>query len=348
MKKYKFVAASSLLLVLTACSSSSTDSNSPGNADSLFPASFDHRVSSISFDYDKDGSIDRSVRYNYDENGRMIQRISENEEGAIDTTTFLYFDDDLIEIRSDGETEKYGYENGRVVSYEYLYAANEIYNEETFYYYDNNGRLTSVIGDNNFYYSDDCETALEFGETEQDPTELSITYANGRIANISSTDGVFSSTYSYNSSNQPIRIEDKYSCYDEPEVTLLQYNSEGTMVSREFISEFFSTKFEAVYDNNGKAIRTVNTDRDFPGAEPDSTTTDEYTYNEENLVISIDSTTVDPDPGFLVTPSYLATIEYESETCLTAPIVNPLSLATLTNFNIDIKRNDPSLCNLPL
>lgn len=347
MHNFKLIAIFSSLFI-AACSSDSDTSSSDstaGGIGSTFPASFDNRVTSISFDYDKNGSIDRIERFGYDESGRIIQKTVEDAGGSIDTSTYLYFEDDLIEIQSESAVEKYGYESGRVVSYQYIYGANENDEEDTLFYYDGNGRLSGVFGNNSLYYGDDCDSSTSFEPTIVEPPELNIIYANSRIANINSEDGVFTSAYTYNSNNQLSEIEENYSCAT-PDITRLEYDSAGRILSLETTTEFYITTLEATYDNAGKVTRTVSTDGDI-FSEPETITAD-YIYNEQDLIVSIDSTTVDPNPSFFISPSFIATIEYEAESCLTAVTVNPLKLATLTNFELNVRRNDALLCTFPL
>lgn len=347
-----------VLLTITACSSSNGEGEASSNDTLPFPSSFDTRVTSISIDIDKNGTIDSIQRYEYDENGRIRSKTLERDGELVDTTTYTHFDGDLIAIESDDERQEYGYENGQVVSYNYLNKFDDVYNTQTLFLYEG-GQLTNTIGETSLYDDDECDlisTSTDAADTTDEP-ELSITYAGNRVSKITSANGVFAADFVYNANSQLTRITDRYKCDDQFEIDSqenidsiksFEYDSAGRLNLATNDYRFGRQTIEVFYDDNGRLSSLVETDVESFSNTVESTTTADYFYNDEGQIVSIDSTTVEPDPGFFITPSYIATIEYESESCVTAVTVDPLKLATIDSFRAATVRNDPLLCTYPL
>jgi len=340
-------------------------------------------VTSISFDFEKDGSIDRVERFSYDEQGRITSESIESDGQMRGGTSYTYFEDDLIKVETQFDVTNIGYENGRVVSIDLVDNANEEFNSQTLYLYDNSGRLTGTVGDTYLYQNDDC-LITPSGADEADPeaAELTIAYAGNRISRISSDDGNFAIDFNYNSSNQLSGTTDRFKCDDFDDfdsdffgfgsgsdnddtsaiddtatidddqfidqTNVLGYDDAGRLISSNTSDSFDENRLSVVYDNLGRVSSVTDTDVD--GFQDDSieTTTVVYTYNDQDLIVSIDSTSVDSDPGIFVTPSFIATIEYENESCVTAVTIDPLVLATVNSFQSVVTRQDPLLCTYPV
>lgn len=333
-------------LTLTACSSSSGggESGNP-NSDSRFPVQLDQRVVSISTDVEKDGSIDQVERFNYDDIGRIKNKTTEFSDGRDNRVTdYVYFDDDLIEIKTNSYTIKYLYENDRVVMRQLIDGSDEKYNEETNFLFDNNGRLVGTLGYNNIYDVSECRlTAVTNAELESD-VGLTLNYEGNRLSTITSDDSVYSATLDYNTNNQFTQLSESYDCFDELETLKLVYDSSGRIISSTDNDGFYLTEDEFLYDSNGRLVTYVTTF--YAGSSTfDDRTTQTQTYNEQGQLSTVESTTVDNNPGFFIQPSFISTIEYENESCVVAIAADPLSLALLDSLGAKYDANSTQLCS---
>jgi len=346
-----------IVLALTACgggnnSGSGTESE-PGteneesttDTSARFPASFANRISRINIDFDNDGTIDRVQSYTYDEQGRITSETLEGEDGGVTSTdTYIYSGDNLVQVnQNDDVIQTYIYENDRVVSRQLT----DLFDQssfETFYQYDDNGRLVGTTGETDIYEEDECRLV---GEALESPAQLSIQYAGDRVSSIESDNGEYTLSFTYDSDSRLTQITQSYSCNDFPDITRLTYDSDGRISAYTTQDMFASSTFDVSYDSAGRVNRTIDIDLDFSGM-PELTRTIDYIYNDQGLNTVQDSTTVDLDPGFLTTPSFIATLEYDDESCVTAIAVEPLRLVTLDAFAPVIVRDDPFLCTLPV
>lgn len=335
-------------LTLTACSSSSSSSGGDTgnqNIDSRFPVQLDQRVVSISTDVEKDGSIDQVERFNYDDMGRIKNKTTEFSDGRDNRVTdYVYFDNDLIKIKTNSYTIKYLYENDRVVMRQLIDGSDEKYNEETNFLFDNNGRLVGTLGDNNIYNVSECSlTAVTNVELESD-VGLTLNYEGNRLSSITSDDNVYRATLDYNTNNRFTQLSESYDCFDEIETFKLVYDSSGRLVSSTDNDGFYLTEDEFSYDSAGRLVTYVSTD--YAGSSVfEERTTAIQSYNDQGLISMLESTTEDNNPGFFIQPSFISTFEYENESCVVAITTNPLMTALLDSLVARYSVNDPLLCN---
>lgn len=138
-----------------------------------------------------------------------------------------------------------------------------------------------------------------------------------------------------------------YECFDDNETIKLVYDASGRVISNTSDDGYYITESEYAYDSEGRLITLVTTD--YAGSFTfQERITENITYNDQNLLSTLESTTEDNDPGFFVTPSYISTIEYEFESCVVGISVNPLLTVLFDAIGTNNSLEDPLLCNYVL
>ena len=351
-------------LSINACSSGSGGNDTPTT--NRFPTHIDQRITSISTDIDKDGSIDQMERFSYDEMDRIKTRTIEYMDSRKDSVTeYIYADNNLIEIKRNSDSNQYLYENGRVVTHLYIDSIDETYNTETNFIYDDSGRLSGVLGETDLYDPNECDViALEIDLAVSIPG-LNLNYSGNRLSTITSDDGSYTATFTFNDKNQFSSLIETYQCeqitgaeavvgIELPEdfsaESRFTYDDAGRVVLISSREAFYEDENEITYDSAGRPLNYISTYYD-GSPSFDERITQTFTYNEQGLLSTLESTTEDNSPGFFFTPNYISTLEYENKRCVVAIGVNPLILATLDTLGTSRTanaQNESLLCAYPL
>jgi len=328
--------AAFVLLTLTACSDSKNDSSEPvtGGTTPLQASaeSVPDRLKTMSFDYDRDGTINEMWSYNYDSAGRIVSReISDIDDPSNNRTiTFNYEGNNLVsKVSSSGAQDTHVYDNaGRVISSQRHWDGLHEYD------YDSSGRLVSSRGSDfvGTCDDDDLTTTIDGNQMES----LSYTYQGdllsrvkgqfytldiaytdrGRINKLIETcrESVeYNTVFSYNDINQLTKFEDfeidkEFDLVFDNSITNINYNDEGLIESLETI------------DDSGTSTITI-------------------THTPEGYPLTQDLVNTEQSSTFFVIRDYSIMFDYEDASCQIAFSANPTLIPFLDvslqgrNFN---------------
>lgn len=330
------------------------------------PDFFNHRIVSISVDSNSPDINGQVTRYEYDNEGRIISEMDEYGDGLTGfTSNYLYSNDDLIEIISlsgtgtgigsgtgpgtpTGTGMRFQYENGLLTSSS-SYGADSL--DETFYSYDNEGRVIGAIGDNGWYDKSTC------GNPHPDAMSveaISINYIGNAISEIVSNDGLYTANFSYNSTGNLTEVLESYTCYESTgsinySITFdFFYDGAGRVLSiQKMTSNGYMNEELFTYNQAGHIKSSVITE----GIEGDyfrSRITDNWSYNELGHPISVHSKEEGDSIFGAINSESTFTVEYENKKCKVAISAEPIVLATLETISPAYVTNDPRLCTFPL
>ena len=260
---------------------------------------------------------------------------------------FLYSEGNLVEIQNGNSVTSLTYTDGLLTNYQFTDIA---YEEFSSYTYDGSGRLIGVNGENTLFVDDDCDMAFLDAEDPNRGQNLTLTYANNRISSIDSSDNVVKQSYEYNTAGLVTRITGTYACSGSDfisEITLEFFYDSNSLPSRSVItSPEYIDESVATRDETGRVIKTVATEINRFDNSVEAMTTQNISYNEQGLPLSI-ATSTQPSSSFF--PDYTSTINYEEQSCRVAYSANPLKLvSTGAIINQTLTLDDPATCLYPL
>jgi len=177
----------------------------------------------MSFDYDRDGTINEVWSFNYDSTGRIASReISDIDNPTNNyTITFNYDGNNLIsKVSSTGDQDTHIYDTaGRVIS------SQRHWDGLHEYAYDANGRLISSTGADFIGVCDDDDPDVLINSEQ--PATLSYTYQNNLLSGITGSDRFYTMDIDYTDRGS-IRSVDEDCGYGVEYKTVLSYNDKMT------------------------------------------------------------------------------------------------------------------------
>ncbi len=323
-----------LALVVSGCGGGGSSSESvPESVLAGLPVQSSQRISTISFEFSDDASVDRQISYLYDDSGR-VSRIVDTEpndpSSVARVTEYEYSADGVTRVnieRADFSTT-ISYEAGLVSD------ISDSDGEQQTYSYDNNQRL--VVAVENERLCDDFELlAIGLSTSEFD-------YEDGLLSSITTTDDLGNTLLiraNYNAQDQPVQLIRTESCVDddllinEIEELSFSYDDAGTpsgIQSNSFINDTILISSESTSitrDDQGRVIEIV--ERDDLDNTIDETRTISYGLNG---LPSIEVVEFNNPSLFVVRPATTITYTYEEASCVLSYAISPERLAVVSSL----------------
>ena len=337
-----FIPVAVLLLTLSACSSDSdsdtaansgADTNGGTNTESPEPVPF--RVVAIEDDFGNDLDLDQRIDLDYDGTGRVLSvTLTEFTAGSAtnEVTSFTYDGNNLVARMDPFQMVNYIIEDDRVVAIEGDFSG------DVSFTYDDEGRITEVVGDT-FFFDDDCVILTPAGA---DPVSAAPQYSldydvQGRLAMITGSFGDITSI-SYNSNGRVDTLTNSGECIS-PGVgtTRFTYNSanlpiraEGSSVS--VVGDEETATIDISYDGD-RPVRVVFTDTSVEFGT--NVITQDFRYNSDGLLEQTVSTFESNDPLLgMATFSQSRTFIYENQSCVQQTNASPVDLLIASNLQV--------------
>lgn len=339
------------VISLTSCGGSSGGSGISNDGSASTATTIPVRLTSVSYDLERDGSVDRITNYSYDDQGRIVSRQIEDLADAEDSYTVTYeYEGELLisKTSSRGAKDTHTYENGRLIM------SMRHWDGEHRYTYDDSGLLVSTSGED-FLYDDDCGYfSFDSGESIPVPV-FNVRYNGDKITSAITENEEYSISFEYNSRGQIDAMTRGCGPTDaKPDVTEFLYDSNNRLAGTQTLNGFdaivgsvFSVdSTEIERDTSGKVIKIV----DIEGGSQGETTTTTIDYNENGYVNAQDVVVTNrPEFQLFRTPDQSIIFNYEEKSCKIAWSSNPAKLLITDVLTaVSLPENNALSCVYPL
>jgi len=348
---YKFFAFVLVYLLLAGCSSGDDEVAAAGVSNDGVPSTMSKRPSSISYDWERDGTVNLVWRFNYDDKGRIVSREIEDLDDPSNNATvnFEYKDGKLIRKVLDGTVrDEHTYADDKLVS------SKRHWDGEHTYAYDAAGKLISSTGED-YFYDDDCIRVFSEQSNPFATPEFDITYNEmGRFVSAVTNDNSYSLSFTYKADGLISRMVQGCGS-DDSSPLHFQYTYGNANRIEKFeiinyrdlqagdINSVDTTEFE--YDAGGRIIRSISSEG-FAESEIETT---EFSYSDDGMLIGQDLTIANRDPSaFFSIPDQSISIIYEDKPCVAALSSNPATLLVANSIRNSLVNTIALPCTYPL